>query len=132
MKMDEVRCKRCNAILKAKKSIELGYGRTCYRIHMLEEANKPEPEINTEIAFLKMEIKTLKRMIRNIQVNGKTIESIERIKKDVSEIPDIIKKGFAGVVKEMKTIFHETFHYTDFLKPIDANQEIIEPPKILV
>ena len=52
------KCERCGRVLKSKKSIELGFGATCYRIHKLQEASKPEPEVNTEIAFLKIEIKT--------------------------------------------------------------------------
>ena len=126
--MEIVRCKRCNAILKAEKSRKLGYGRTCYRIVQLQETNKPNPKINNEIAFLKMEIKQLKRMIRNIQVNGKTIESIESIKKEVITIPDILKQGFSNVVKEMKTIFTENFNYHDVLKPVNPIDVPVNPP----
>lgn len=129
--MEVFRCERCNHILRSAESIKRGYGKTCYRIVQLQEANKPEPEVNDEIAFLKMEIKTLKRMIRNIQVSGTTAESIERIKKEVIRIPDIIKEGFGNVVKEMKTIFKENFHYTDVLKPAFPNEEIVAPPVLI-
>lgn len=125
------KCKRCGRVLTSRKSIELGYGKVCYRIHLLEEANKSEPEVNQEIAFLKMEIKTLKRMIKNIQVRGTTVESIKRIRKDVESIPSIIKEGFADVVKEMKSIFKENFYYKDYLKPVNPIEEPVDPPVLI-
>jgi hypothetical protein len=127
------KCKRCGRVLKSPESIERGYGKTCYRIVQFQESTKPEvkTEINQEIAFLKLEIKTLKRMFKQIQIKG-TIEPIERIKRDDHRPERDSNKGnFAGVMKEMKSIFklQENFHYTNILKP--EIRECIESPPIL-
>lgn len=127
------KCKRCGRALKSIESVKRGYGATCYRIFKLQEKPEPEvkPEVNSEIAFLKLEIKTLKRMFRNIQIKG-TIEPIERIKRDDHRPERDSNKGnFAGVMTEMKSIFklQENFHYTDILKP--EVRECIESPPVL-
>ena len=57
------KCKRCGRVLKSPESIKRGYGKTCYRIVQFQETTKSEvkTEVNQEIAFLKLEIRTLKR-----------------------------------------------------------------------
>ena len=135
MEIEIVRCKRCNHVLTSKKSIELGYGKTCYRIHKLHETNKPEinkPEVNQEIAFLKCEINTLKKMIRNIQVNRSTIP-IERIKQNRPEQKmSCNKANFGDVVKEMKEVFEKVKSGYKYLKPAFPNEEIIVPPLVQI
>ena len=76
-----VRCKRCNAILKAKKSIELGYGRTCYRIHLLQEANKPKNTIDfeREIIILKDQIVMMGKYIRIQEITEPEPEQFDTI-----------------------------------------------------
>ena len=53
-------CKKCGRVLTNPKSIELGYGKICYRSIQLME---PEEDLRAEIDFLKCEINTLKRLI---------------------------------------------------------------------
>ena len=125
-------CKRCGRVLKSEQSIKLGYGATCYRIFKLQEANKPEvnPDMNQEIAFLKMEIKTLKRMIRNIHVKG-IAEPIERIKHDNQRPERTENEGnMSSVVKEMKKIFTKDFNYHNILKSVNPIEIPMAPPII--
>ena len=127
--MIETRCKRCNRVLKNPKSIELGYGKTCYRIVKLQENNKPEVKID-DIAFLRMEINTLKRQIREIRISGiKTVESIERIKIHDNPIRNEQEIRFFGCVRELKGIFNtDKWDYRNVLVPIDPIETIQSPP----
>ncbi|GAH35756.1 unnamed protein product [marine sediment metagenome] len=127
--MIECKCKRCNRVLKNPKSIELGYGKTCYRIVKLQENNKPEVKIN-DIEFLRMEINTLKRQIREIRINGiKTVESIERIKIDSNPIRNEQEIRFYGCVRELKGIFNmDNWDYRNVLVPINPRESIEMPP----
>ncbi|HDZ18120.1 hypothetical protein LCGC14_1110460 [marine sediment metagenome] len=124
------KCKRCGKELRSVESVKRGFGATCYRIFKLQEANNSEvkPEINQEIAFLKMEIKMLKRMIRNIHVKG-IVEPIERIKQD-NQRPERTENtgNMTSVVKEMKKIFTENFNYRDILKSVNPIEEPVIPP----
>ena len=90
--MEIVRCKRCNTILKAEKSRKLGYGRTCARIHLLQEANKPKNTIDFEREFiiLKEQIDMMGKYIRiqeitkpEPEVNNSLVldELLNRVKK---------------------------------------------------
>ena len=55
--MEIVRCKRCGRILKNQKSIQLGYGNTCYRIFQLNKPKQPEQLDMKEIkTFITSEI----------------------------------------------------------------------------
>ena len=108
------RCKRCNRVLTNSLSIERGFVPTCYKIIQL---NTPKPEISndfgTELNFLKMEIKTLKNIVRNINLNGNNSHTaIERIKLEESNKltdPDIFeyRQVFAECVKELKEVLKE-------------------------
>ncbi|MBA7613598.1 hypothetical protein ES703_20849 [subsurface metagenome] len=124
--MCEVRCKRCNRVLKNPKSIELGYGKTCYRIVQM---NKVENPID-DIAFLRMEINALKRQIREIRVNGiKTIDKIERIKIDTKPKRNEQEIRFFGCVRELKGIFNmDNWDYRNVLAPINPIESIEMPP----
>ena len=127
--MPEFRCKRCNRILKNKESIERGYGVKCYKIIQLNNIEKLKPEINDEIAFLKCEIKTLKRMLRNIQINGGAINPIERIKQVEKRPEQNTNTGnMANVVSEMKVVFTEDFNYHNVLSPINPIEELVSIP----
>ena len=125
------KCKRCGKELRSQESIKRGYGKTCYRIVQLQEVKESEvkPKINQEIAFLKMEIKMLKRMMKQIKTNGVKVESIERIKPEESR-PERTenKNNMSGVITEMKEIFNENFNFRDYLKPINPIEiPIIHP-----
>jgi len=129
--MNEIKCKRCNRVLRNPKSIELGYGKTCYRIRQL---NKPKmPEVNNDdIQFLKMEIQTLKMMFRQLRKNGiKTIDRIERIKIEDNPIRNEQKNQFNKCVNELRDLFDvEKWDYKNVLAPIFP-REIIESPPII-
>ena len=124
-----VRCKRCNRILKNKLSIDRGFGETCYRIFKLQETKlEINPEINTEIDFLKMEIKMLKRMIKNIQVNNAVIP-IERIKQNRPEQKiSGNQNNYGKVMIEMKDVFNKMKNGYKHLKSINPIEMPIEPP----
>lgn len=132
--MAENKCKKCGKKLTNPVSIERGYGNTCFRSIQLQKSNETEinSEVNQEIAFLKCEIKTLKRMIRNIQVNGIKTETIKRIKREEQRPERNTNKGnMVGLVEEMKIIFTEGFNYRDILSPVNG-REIIELPPVMM
>ena len=126
--MSEYRCKRCNRILRNKLSIERGYGAKCYKIIQLNNIEKSKPGINQEIAFLKCEIATLKRMFKQIKV-GVVINPIERIKQEEQRPERTENKGnMASVITEMKEIFSRIENVYDYLKPIDPIEMPVNPP----
>jgi len=127
------KCKRCGRILKSPESIKRGYDKTCARIVELQKANKSEPEINSEIAFLKCEIKTLKRMFKQIQVNGVRIDPIERLRQNRPEQEVSGNKAkFGNVIAELKKKFLTVENAYDLLSPVDGITTIITPPEILI
>ena len=124
--MSEIRCKRCNRILRNKLSIEHGYGDKYYRIIQLNKKPEVKPEFSQELAFIKCEVATLKRMFRNIQINGANIDPINRIKPDEQRPERDANKGnMANVITEMKTIFSRIENVYDILKPINSPIEIL-------
>lgn len=128
--MSEVRCIRCNRILRSKESIKLGYGKTCYRITKLQEKDKPNSQ-SDDILFLKMEVKMLKRQIGEIKRSGiKVVDRIERIKITENPITNERKNQFNKCMSELKGIFSmEDWDYRKVLTPI-LPREIIENPPI--
>ena len=128
-----VRCERCNTILRSAESIKRGMGKTCARIVKLQQANKPkvEPEVNQEIAFIKMEIKHLKRMFKQIQTNG-TVIGIERIKQPNPEQKvNGNEANFGSVIAEMKGIFSNIESVYEYLKPVNPIEEPMIPPMVI-
>lgn len=91
--------------------------------------NKVEKPID-DIAFLRMEINTLKRQIREIRVNGiKTIDKIERIKIDSKPKKNEQEIRFYGCVRELKGIFNtDKWDYRNVLVPINPIETIQIPP----
>jgi hypothetical protein len=121
-----VYCKRCGRALKAAKSIKLGYGPTCYRKKKLEENS---PMVEEELKFLKVEIKMLKRIIRELRAyvidaniihtnidNSNIIKANNFITSPQTLITNIIKvesrinrdtgkRAMREVIQELKTCF---------------------------
>jgi hypothetical protein len=92
-----VYCKRCGRLLKAAKSINLGYGPTCYR---KKELNKSSLTFEEELKFLKVEIKMLKRIIRELTVN---ITDVNLIKSNIIKANNFIpsqKTPIVPIIKE--------------------------------
>ncbi|MFW9772953.1 MAG: DUF6011 domain-containing protein [Candidatus Heimdallarchaeota archaeon] len=101
-----VLCKRCGRVLKSAKSIELGYGPTCYKIINLQD----NPiNVQEEIKFLKMEIKLVKNIMRELRTNNFTScqnSPIIKIRKEEKRPEREINKGqMIEVIQELKTCF---------------------------
>ena len=101
-----MKCQRCGRKLTNPKSISLGYGSKCYRIIQLQ---KPVEEYTTDVlSFLKMEVKMLKRQIKELKISGvKHDVAIERINREV-----VTKNSWEGKMKvaikaELKSIFSD-------------------------
>ena len=128
--MPEHKCKRCGRKLSNKLSIERGYGAKCYKIIQFQET-KPEikPEINQEIAFLKCEIKTIKRMFKQIRTSGVIVDPIERIRQDEQRPErEPNKCNMASVITELKERFSKIENVFDLLSPINPIETPIAPP----
>jgi hypothetical protein len=101
-----VLCKRCGRVLKAARSIKLGYGPTCYK-----KVNTQANPINLEeeIRFLKIEIKTLKKLLNELrvpQVISTEGSPIVRIKNELKDpVRDVKKDHMKEVLRELKNRF---------------------------
>ena len=102
-------CKRCGRVLTSKKSIELGYGRTCYRIHKLNEANKPENTVDLEheLIILKEQINMMGKYIRiqelqnNEVVDSELLNRVRKLELDNNFMKHQLKhKTFVGKSKD--------------------------------
>jgi hypothetical protein len=93
-----VYCKRCGRLLKAAKSINLGYGPTCYR---KKELNKSSLTFEEELKFLKVEIKMLKRIIRELTVN---ITDVNLIKSNIIKANNFIPSQKTPIVPIIKEV----------------------------
>ncbi len=71
-------CKLCGRILTSAKSIKLKYGPICYKKIQL---NENHINIQDEINFLKIEIKMLKKVIRELKINDSLSNGIYQITK---------------------------------------------------
>ena len=129
-----IKCKRCGRPLTNSISIELGYGKKCYRIIQLEQEAHTEEiksDLINEISFLKMEINFLKRQFNELK-SAKVVnyeDSIERIKQ-IKKQPDTKERSnFTIIINEMKMIFRgEQFDYHEILQPIEPRTQIVNSP----
>lgn len=71
-------------------------------------SRKPEISIDfqNEIDFLKMEIKMLKRLLQNVQVNGVS-QPIDTRKVVKQQIPDKYHQAFKEVISELKIVLEK-------------------------
>ena len=102
--MCEIRCKRCGRILKNQKSIQLGYGKTCYRISQLNKPKQPEKLDMKEIkTFITSEIqKALKEFNFSKPIVQNITSGIIPIKPNNMPKFDPIEVNKRLVVKELK------------------------------
>jgi hypothetical protein len=142
-----VYCKRCGKALKAAKSIKLGYGPTCYRKKKLEE----DPlMVEEELKFLKVEIKMLKRIIRELKanvidaniINSNIIKANNFIPSPQTPIKNIIKvesrpnmgigkRDMREVIQELKTCFQNcNGDIRSILSPIQMDTNCIGISKL--
>ena len=103
-----VLCKRCGRPLRSEKSIKLGYGPTCYRLSKTQD----NPfNIKQEIEFLKIELKTLKKLLRELKtVNLSSGQSspIIRINREEKRPEQNQSKGqMREVLQELKNCFQD-------------------------
>lgn len=71
----------------------------------------------------------LKRMFKQIQINGVTIDPIERIKPNEQRPEQEANKGnMASVITEMKEIFSRIENVYEILSPIDPIEVPVAPP----
>jgi hypothetical protein len=137
-----VYCKRCGRELKAAESIKLGYGPTCYRKKKLFKSSLTLEE---ELKFLKIEIKMLKRIIRELTVNITNANIIKsNIIKDYNFIPsqqvpivniikeesrpkrDTCKGDMREVIQELKVCFQKcNGDVRSILNPIQMDMHLI-------
>ena len=103
-----VLCKRCGKVLKAARSIKLGYGPTCYKLIKNQDNNF---NLEEEVKFLKIEVKTLKKLLNELRVNqviSTEISPIVRIRNEIEDPMRAIKKDhMREVLKELKNSFQE-------------------------
>ncbi|MFX1480241.1 MAG: DUF6011 domain-containing protein [Promethearchaeota archaeon] len=119
-------CKRCGRVLKSIKSIKLGYGPTCYRIIKFHDNHV---NIHEEIKFLKIEINTLKKTLRELRINTSTSYQslpIERIKiQETTPERNIHKRKMTEVIQELKSRFQNcNGDVKSLLKPIQIDTNL--------
>ncbi|MFW9873164.1 MAG: DUF6011 domain-containing protein [Candidatus Thorarchaeota archaeon] len=116
-------CKRCGRVLKSIKSIKLGYGPTCYRIIKFHDNRV---NIHEEIKFLKIEINTLKKTLRELRINTMTSYQsppIERMKiQEKTPERNIDRSKMTEVIQELKNRFQNcNGDVKSLLKPIQID-----------
>ena len=130
-----VLCKRCGRPLRSAKSIKLGYGPTCYR---LSKNQDNLINIEQEITFLKIELKTLKKLLRDLRStsiiasqHSPTI-GITRIKCEENNLERDEHRGLMrDVLKELKNCFQEcNGNIKSLLKPIQMETTITETSQL--
>jgi hypothetical protein len=123
-----VLCKRCGRVLKATRSIKLGYGPTCYnKIKNQENHVNLEEEVN----FLKIEIKTLKKLLNELRVNQVISTEVSPIKRIRSEVRvqenDDRKCQMREVLLELKSRFQSCDgDIKNMLTPIQNETNMME------
>ncbi|MFX0027078.1 MAG: DUF6011 domain-containing protein [Candidatus Hermodarchaeota archaeon] len=127
-------CKRCGRVLKAARSIELGYGPTCYKIIKFQE----NPiNIEEEIKFLKIEINMVKRIIRELKTNKftsyQTVPIIKIRKEEERPERDINRGQMIEVIQELKTCFKNcNGDVKSLLKPIQIETNLIGTSQLAI
>ncbi len=119
-------CKRCGRVLKAARSIKLGYGPTCYNIIKFQES---PINIEEEIKFLKIEINLVKRIIRELKTNKytsyQTLPIIKIRKEEERPERDINRGQMTEVIQELKACFEScNGDVKSLLKPIQMETNL--------
>ena len=129
-----VLCKRCGRPLRSAKSIKLGYGPTCYRLSKIQD----NPfNIEQEITFLKIEIKTLKKLLRELKtvnLSSGQSPSIIRINRDYKRPEQDQSKGqMREVLQELKSCFQDcNGDVKRLLTPIPIEINIMDTSQLAV
>ena len=146
IKMEIVRCKRCERILKSAESIARGYGKVCYRIISLQEKNKITPAQDLENILERirkleninrkqsLDINFMKHQLKHKTFVGKSKDADLDwdLKPEVKKVKEETKIHFTVLIKELKIIFHvDNFDYHNILKPINVRETPEDPPIII-
>ena len=133
-----VLCKRCGKVLKAARSVELGYGPTCYKKIKNQDNNI---NLEEEVKFLKIEIKTLKKLLNELRVNqvlptedSPIIRIEKRIENRVKDpVRDVKRHQMREVLQELKSTFQAcNGNIKSLLTPILNETQIMENQLALV
>jgi hypothetical protein len=127
-------CKRCGRVLKSAKSIKLGYGPTCHRIVKFHDNSI---NIQEEIKFLKIEINTLKKVIRELKPNkiiSYQASPIIKIRNEERNLERDINKGqMKEVIQELKNCFQNcNGDVKSLLKPIHIRPNFIKTSQLAI
>ena len=139
--MENIRCKRCNRVLKSEESIKLGYGPKCFRIINLNgnmhNMDKPNNDLVLELVDrvrkLELDNTFMKYQLKHKVFVGKSQDSELNwdIPKEIKEIKNKYEITFNVVVKELKVIFTNDFDYHNVLKPINPIEQPENPPQVI-
>ena len=125
--------------MKSEKSIERGYGLTCYRIMQLNQkiagpTNEFMENLLNRVRKLELDNKFMKHQLKHKTFIGTTSKDSELnwdMPKEVKEVIDVYKGKFNLIVEELREIFTEDFNYRNVLKPINVREEPEEFPLIV-
>lgn len=132
---EKYRCKKCGRYITKSDYIEFGYNKKCYDIIHLQKNDVVPDDFKSDMNFMKMEIKFLKRQINEIKNCGfSNIEAIERLKKETKkpeQEPNQINMFI--IIKELKIklnnsepLLKKDFQFSDVDIGIKDNSEIME------
>lgn len=132
---EQILCKRCGRPLYNEKSRALGYGAKCYKIIQLQKNDAVPDDFKSDMDFMKMEIKFLKRQLNEIKNRGfSNVEAIERLKIETEkpeQEPNQI--NMFVIIKELKIkldnsepLLKKDFQFSDIDIGIKDNSEIME------
>ena len=115
-------CKRCGRELTSPKSIELGYGETCYRIIRLQKAQNSDTDVKTndkiieltrKVSNLTLKMSVMERQLNKLKENGVVVynnEPVERIGRDNRRPEREPQKiNMFVVIQELKVVFNGDF-----------------------
>jgi hypothetical protein len=136
-----VLCKRCGRALKSAKSIELGYGPTCYKIINSQDKSIPSQDnsitIQEEIKFLKMEIQMLKYLMRDLKTSkvlSHHAPPIMNVRKEEKNPERNANQGqMMEVIQELKTCFQNcNGDVKSLLRPIQIESTLVKTSKLAI
>ena len=132
---ERIVCKRCGRPLYNEVSKKRGYGAKCYKIIQLQKKTPESENFKSDMDFMKMEIKFLKRQLNEIKNRGfSNVEAIERLKIETEkpeQEPNQI--NMVVIIKELKIklnssepLLKKDFQFSDIDIGIKEDSEIMK------